>query len=75
MVKDKRLILTMTTENRWLSVIQQHGANGYDSPNLRGPIKPDGLWQTLLVVTVLRLSEEIHAILNTLHSTGDYYSV
>lgn len=64
MVKDKKLILTMRTENRWLSVSQPHSANRYDSSELRGPIKPDRLWQTQHVVTVLRLSEEIHVILN-----------
>lgn len=64
MLKDKGLALTITTENRWLTVIQQHSANRYNSPKLRGPIKPDSLWQTLFVVTVLRLSEEIHVILN-----------
>lgn len=64
MVKDKKLILTMRTENRWLSVSQPHSANRYDSSKLSGPIKPDSLWQTQLVVTVLRLSEEIHVILN-----------
>ena len=64
MAKDKSLILTMTTENRCLSVSQQHSTDRYSSSNLKGPIKADSLWQTLLVVTVLRLSEEIHVILN-----------
>lgn len=47
MVKDKDLILTMKTDNRWLSVIQQYSTNRYDFSNWRGPIKHDSLWHTL----------------------------
>lgn len=64
MVKDRTMTMSMTAENRWPSVIQRHGANRYDSSNLRRPIKADGLWRTLIVVAVLRLSEEILVVLN-----------
>lgn len=64
MVEDKGLILTMMTENRKLSVSQPQSTYRYHSSKRRGLIKPNSLWQTVLIATVLRFSEEIHIILN-----------
>ncbi len=63
--KDKARIQTVTTWNRCLSVIQQHKQVWLLHPERNNKIKQ--LWQTYLVVAVLRSSEEIHAILNRLN--------